>query len=68
MSVYDLDERAFGQFDFVFMSDVLVHIMNPVKAVQAVRKVTRGEAVSERHLILCFRGPRFAIRAFRKRR
>jgi tRNA (mo5U34)-methyltransferase len=45
MSVYELDERILGQFDFVFMSDLLVHIMNPVKAVQAVRKVTRGEAV-----------------------
>ena len=45
MSVYELDERTMGQFDFVFMSDLLVHIMNPVKAVQAVRKVTRGQAV-----------------------
>jgi tRNA (mo5U34)-methyltransferase len=45
MSVYDLDENSLGQFDFVFMSDLLVHIMNPLRALQNIRKATRGEAV-----------------------
>ncbi len=45
MSVYDLDENSLGQFDFVFMSDLLVHIMNPIRALQNIRKATRGEAV-----------------------
>ena len=45
MSVYELDEQTLGKFDFVFMSDLLVHIMNPLKALQNICKATRGEAV-----------------------
>lgn len=45
LSVYDLDAEAFGRFDFVFMSDLLLHLMNPMKALQNVAKVTGGEAL-----------------------
>ena len=45
LSVYDLDEQQLGKFDFVFMSDLLLHLMNPMKALQNVCKVTDGTAL-----------------------
>lgn len=45
VSVYDLDADRLGVFDFVFMSDLLLHLMNPMKALQNVCKVTGGTAL-----------------------
>lgn len=45
LSVYDLSPDRVGQFDFVFMSDLLLHLVNPVRALQNVCSVTAGEAV-----------------------
>lgn len=45
LSVYDLDAERLGRFDFVFMSDLLLHLMNPMKALQNVCKVTQGTAL-----------------------
>lgn len=45
LSVYDLDAERLGKFDFVFMSDLLLHLMNPMKALQNVCKVTQGTAL-----------------------
>lgn len=45
VSVYDLSESCFGKFDFVFMSDLLVHLRNPLKALENVRRVVAGKAV-----------------------
>jgi tRNA (mo5U34)-methyltransferase len=46
LSVYDLDPQANGQFDFVFMGTVLMHLRDPVGALMAVRSVTSGAFVS----------------------
>ena len=44
-NVYDLSPEKFGEFDFVFCSDVLVHITNPIRALENICAVTKGEAV-----------------------
>jgi tRNA (mo5U34)-methyltransferase len=42
-SVYDLDTDL-GLFDFVFCGDLLVHLKDPITAVENIRKVCRGSA------------------------
>jgi tRNA (mo5U34)-methyltransferase len=42
-SVYDLDTDM-GLFDFVFCGDLLVHLKDPITAVENIRKVCRGSA------------------------
>lgn len=44
-SVYDLDPDVHGQFDFVFLGSLLLHLRDPVRALDRVRAVCRGEAV-----------------------
>lgn len=43
-SVYDLDIDL-GTFDFVFCGDLLVHLKDPVTALERIRAVCRGSAV-----------------------
>ncbi|MCI0633686.1 MAG: class I SAM-dependent methyltransferase [Actinobacteria bacterium] len=42
-SVYDLDDQ-FGEFDFVFNGDMLIHLKDPITAVERIRGVCRGSA------------------------
>jgi tRNA (mo5U34)-methyltransferase len=42
-SVYDLDTDL-GCFDFVFCGDLLVHLKDPITAVENIRRVCRGSA------------------------
>jgi tRNA (mo5U34)-methyltransferase len=42
-SVYELDTDL-GYFDFVFCGDLLVHLKDPITAVENIRKVCRGSA------------------------
>ena len=44
LSVYDLGP-ALGTFDFVFCGDLLVHLKDPVTAVERIRSVCTGSAV-----------------------
>ena len=44
MNVYDLSPENLGTFDFVFCSSLLLHLMNPVKALQNIASVTGGSA------------------------
>jgi tRNA (mo5U34)-methyltransferase len=44
MSVYDLGPQL-GTFDFVFCGDLLVHLKDPVSAVESIRSVCTGSAV-----------------------
>src|SRR5918996_1153935 len=46
LSVYDLSPEAVGEFDFVFIGNVLVHLRDPIGALQAAHTVTRGELFS----------------------
>jgi tRNA (mo5U34)-methyltransferase len=44
MSVYDLSPDL-GSFDFVFCGDLLIHLKDPVTAVEGIRSVCTGSAV-----------------------
>ncbi len=44
--VYALDPNTHGSFDFVFMGSLLLHLRDPVGALMAVRRVTRGQLLS----------------------
>jgi tRNA (mo5U34)-methyltransferase len=45
LSVYDLGPERLGSFDFVFCGDLLIHLKDPVSAVEAIRSVCTGSAV-----------------------
>ncbi|MGH2683859.1 MAG: class I SAM-dependent methyltransferase [Actinomycetota bacterium] len=42
MSVYDLDPADLGTFDFVYVGSLLLHLRDPVRALDAVRTVCTG--------------------------
>lgn len=42
MSVYDLDPKTIGEFDFVYVGSLLMHLRDPVRALESVRSVCRG--------------------------
>lgn len=43
-NIYDLSPQQFGEFDVVYCGDILVHLTNPLHALQNVCSVTRGDA------------------------
>ena len=45
LSVYDLSPQTVGTFDFVFMSDLLLHLREPLRALEAIWSVTGGDAI-----------------------
>ena len=45
LSVYELSPERVGTFDFVFMSDLLLHLRDPLRALERLWTVTRGEAI-----------------------
>ena len=44
-SIYDLDPEVDGQFDVVLCGSLLLHLRDPVRALERVREVCRGELV-----------------------
>lgn len=44
-NVYDLSPELHGTFDLVHIGDVLLHLRDPVHALERVRAVTRGRAL-----------------------
>lgn len=46
LNVYDLSPEAIGQFDFVFIGTILLHLRDPIRALEAARSVVRGELMS----------------------
>lgn len=45
LSVYDLDPSAIGSFDFVYVGSLLLHLRDPVRAVERVAAVCSGRAL-----------------------
>jgi tRNA (mo5U34)-methyltransferase len=45
LSVYDLDPDRHGRFDFVYLGSLLLHLRDPVGALERVRSVCAGTAV-----------------------
>jgi tRNA (mo5U34)-methyltransferase len=46
MSVYDLDPATVGRFDVVVMGSLLLHLRDPLRALEAVREVCAGVFMS----------------------
>jgi tRNA (mo5U34)-methyltransferase len=46
LNIYDLDPEVIGTFDVVIVGSLLLHLQNPVKAMEAVRSVTDGVVLS----------------------
>lgn len=44
-SVYDLDPEIHGTFDVIFLGSLLLHLRDPIRALDRVRGVCGGEAV-----------------------
>jgi len=44
-NVYDLSPERHGMFDLVHCGDLLLHLRDPAKAIWAMRRVTRGQAL-----------------------
>jgi tRNA (mo5U34)-methyltransferase len=44
-SVYDLDPAVHGRFDVVFCGTLLIHLRDPVRALERMREVCAGELV-----------------------
>lgn len=45
LSVYDLDPGTAGTFDVVYLGSLLLHLRDPVRALERVRSVCRGQLV-----------------------
>jgi tRNA (mo5U34)-methyltransferase len=41
-SVYELDPDVHGRFDFIFMGSLLLHLRDPIRALECVRSVCGG--------------------------
>ncbi|HEY8740795.1 MAG TPA: methyltransferase domain-containing protein [Candidatus Dormibacteraeota bacterium] len=68
INIYDLDPAVIGQFDVVVIGSLLVHLRDPVRALDAVRRVTRGQMLSMDYVhprlnLLSRRRPLFELRA-----
>lgn len=44
-NVYDLDPEVHGEFDVVFCGALLLHLRDPIRALEAMRRVCRGQLV-----------------------
>jgi tRNA (mo5U34)-methyltransferase len=60
-SVYDLDPGELGEFDFAYLGSLLLHLRDPVGALERVRAVVRG-----RLLVVDVHDPLLSLR-FRRR-
>ena len=65
MSVYDLDPEVVGTFDFVYVGSLLIHLRDPVRALERVRAVCRGRLllVDNVNLRLTLQHPRRPVAA-----
>lgn len=45
MSIYELSPEVAGEFDFVYVGSLLMHLRDPVGAMQRVRSVCRGRVL-----------------------
>jgi tRNA (mo5U34)-methyltransferase len=43
LSVYDLEPDRVGTFDFIYLGSLLLHLRDPVRALEKVRSICRGE-------------------------
>jgi tRNA (mo5U34)-methyltransferase len=69
LSVYELDPDGVGQFDFVYLGSLLIHLRDPVLALERVRSVCRGRllVVDNIDLALTLVNPRRPLAALEGR-
>jgi tRNA (mo5U34)-methyltransferase len=62
-SVYELDEREVGRFDVVYVGSLLIHLRDPVRALERVRSICDGTlvVVDGIDLPLSLRSPRLPL-------
>jgi tRNA (mo5U34)-methyltransferase len=46
LSIYDLSPERVGMFDFIYLGSLLLHLRDPVRALEAVRSVCAGRMLS----------------------
>jgi tRNA (mo5U34)-methyltransferase len=51
-SIYDVADLGLGMFDFVMLGNLLIHLRDPVRALDAVRRVTSGKLLVADELYL----------------
>jgi tRNA (mo5U34)-methyltransferase len=66
VNIYDLDPADLGHFDLVVVGSLLLHLRDPVRALDAVRRVTAGtllsvDSVDPRLSLLSRRRPLFEL-------
>jgi tRNA (mo5U34)-methyltransferase len=69
LSVYELDPDRLGQFDFVYLGSLLIHLRDPVRALERVKSVCRGRllVVDNIDLVLTLVKPRRPLAALEGR-
>jgi tRNA (mo5U34)-methyltransferase len=50
ISVYDLEPGTVGMFDFVFCGSLLLHLRDPLRALESIRSVCRGFFLSSEQI------------------
>ena len=67
LSVYDLSPEAVGEFDIVVCGSLMLHLKNPVAALEAIRSVCRGSVLSAEQIdpVLTLLSPRRPAMWFR---
>jgi tRNA (mo5U34)-methyltransferase len=67
LSVYDLSPEAVGEFDVVVCGSLMLHLKNPVAALEAIRSVCRGLLLSAEQIdpVLTLLSPRRPAMWFR---
>jgi hypothetical protein len=45
MTVYEISPERLGTFDFVFVGSILLHLRDPVGALERIRAVAKGDVV-----------------------
>ena len=51
-SIYDLASLGLGSFDFVMLGNLLLHLRDPIRALDAVRTVTAGQLLVADEMLL----------------
>ena len=66
LSVYDLDPADVGEFDFVYVGSLLIHLRDPVRALERVRTICRGQLLIADNIdvSLTLLHPRRAVASF----
>lgn len=67
ISVYDLSPSELGEFDVVVCGSLLLHLKDPVRALEAIRSVCRGQLLSAEQIdpVLTLLSPRRPAMWFR---